>query len=530
MQKLLKPGKNVLLAEVVNEGGPAGFVLKLALTMPTRRRATSSPMTPGRRPRKKDADTWVAARKIAKLGDAPWNDVFTRPSAVRYAVQRLSRAAGLPGRAAVHRAERQARLVGQHHLRQQGPAHRQRPGEARACAGSRRRRSAATEPTKVEHLDVKITAAQGLLFAFDSLYVSVNGGPGSGLYRVRDTNGDDQFDEVDEAAVDRAAAASTARTLCGCRPTASRSSSSPATTRTCRRSSTPAACRRTGAKTCCCRASGTPTAMPAASLAPGGWIANTDPDGKNWEIVSVGYRNAYDMALNADGELFAYDADMEWDMGMPWYRPTRVVHATSGSEFGWRSGTGKWPTYYVDSLPPMVDIGPGSPVGVAFGYGTKFPAKYQKALFCCDWTFGTIYALHLEPDGSTYKAAKEEFLSRTPLPLTDVRRRARRSAVLHHRRPRHPVGAVPRHLRRQGIDRRRWISRSAAAPSCGRCGTSSKRITRPAAEPGEGGRVHLSAPGARRPLHSLCRPRGAGAPEPASSGKTASWPRRTPRR
>src|SRR6185437_11854451 len=35
------------------------------------------------------------------------------------------------------------------------------------------------EPTRVERLDVKITGAQGLLYAFDSLYVSVNGGPGS---------------------------------------------------------------------------------------------------------------------------------------------------------------------------------------------------------------------------------------------------------------------------------------------------------------------------------------------------------------
>ncbi|MFM8274954.1 MAG: c-type cytochrome, partial [Gemmata sp.] len=135
---------------------------------------------------------------------------------------------------------------------------------------------------------------------------------------------------------------------------------------------------------------------------------------------TAGYRNPYDFAFNADGEMFVYDADMEWDMGMPWYRPTRVNHATSGSELGWRSGTGKWPAYYVDSLPAMTDIGPGSPVGVEFGYGAKFPAKYQKALFICDWTFGTMYAIHTEPNGATYTGTKEEFLSRTPLPLTDV--------------------------------------------------------------------------------------------------------------
>ena len=51
------------------------------------------------------------------------------------------------------------------------------------------------EPTKVERLDLRITSAQGILYAFDSLYLSVNGGPGSGLYRARDTNGDDQYDE-----------------------------------------------------------------------------------------------------------------------------------------------------------------------------------------------------------------------------------------------------------------------------------------------------------------------------------------------
>ena len=93
--------------------------------------------------------------------------------------------------------------------------------------------------------------------------------------------------------------------------------------------------------------------------------------------------------------MFIYDSDMEWDLGMPWYRPTRVNHATSGSEFGWRTGTGKWPAYYADSLPAMVDIGLGSPTGVEFGYGAKFPAKYQKALYICDWTYGTMYAVHL---------------------------------------------------------------------------------------------------------------------------------------
>ncbi len=55
--------------------------------------------------------------------------------------------------------------------------------------------------------------------------------------------------------------------------------------------------------------------------APGGYVCRVDPDGKNWELVSMGYRNAYDLAFNRSGDLFTFDSDMEWDMNTPWYRP-----------------------------------------------------------------------------------------------------------------------------------------------------------------------------------------------------------------
>lgn len=155
-------------------------------------------------------------------------------------------------------------------------------------------------------------------------------------------------------------------------------------------------------------------------LAPGGFIASCDPDGANLEIVSGGYRNIYDFAFDGNGEIFTYDSDMEWDMGMPWYRPTRIIHATSGSEFGWRSGSGKWPDYYPDSLPATVNVGPGSPTGIVFGAGAKFPAKYQRAMFAMDWSFGTLYAVHLQPQGASYRAEKEVFLSGNALPLADL--------------------------------------------------------------------------------------------------------------
>jgi putative heme-binding domain-containing protein len=154
--------------------------------------------------------------------------------------------------------------------------------------------------------------------------------------------------------------------------------------------------------------------------APAGCIYRVDPDGKNWELWSMGYRNQFDAAFNRHGDLFTYDSDMEWDMNMPWYRPTRVCLVTSGSDFGFRNGSSNSPPRYVDTLPAIFNVGPGSPTGVTFGYGAKFPAKYQEALFLCDWSYGKLYAMHLTPDGSAYSGELEEFLSGTPLPLTDI--------------------------------------------------------------------------------------------------------------
>ncbi len=299
-----------------------------------------------------------------------------------------------------------------------------------------------SEPTKVERLKVDIPAAQGMLFAFDSLYVTHNGGK-SALYRLRDTDGDDQFDKVERIkelqgsgdhgphALRVSPDGKQLYLLAGNHtlPPIKIKADPPQRmggVRTAQRHATLPA----GSKSRLSPNWDEDLLLPrqwdagghaVGILAPGGWIAATDPDGKEWEVLTVGFRNAYDMDLNADGEVFTYDADMEWDFGSPWYRPTRILHATSGGEFGWRSGSGKWPAWRVDSLPEALNMGPGSPVGVEFGYGSKFPASYQKALFCQDWSYGTIYAVHLTPDGASYtKATREEFLSRSPLPLTDA--------------------------------------------------------------------------------------------------------------
>jgi len=55
------------------------------------------------------------------------------------------------------------------------------------------------------------------------------------------------------------------------------------------------------------------------------------------------------------------------------------------------------PPRYLDTLPAVYNVGPGSPTGMTFGYGAPLPAKYRSRCSCADWSYGKLYALHLTP-------------------------------------------------------------------------------------------------------------------------------------
>jgi len=151
-----------------------------------------------------------------------------------------------------------------------------------------------------------------------------------------------------------------------------------------------------------------------------GYIARVDPEGNAWEVVAGGFRNQVDVAFNQDGEMFTWDADMEWDLGLPWYRPTRLSHVVSGGEYGWRWGTGKWPDWYPDSLPATLDTGLGSPTGMVFGHQGNWPREYRSALYMADWQFGRILMVATKPRGASYEASARWFLEGGPLNVCDL--------------------------------------------------------------------------------------------------------------
>ncbi|MEE2639000.1 MAG: c-type cytochrome [Planctomycetota bacterium] len=151
-----------------------------------------------------------------------------------------------------------------------------------------------------------------------------------------------------------------------------------------------------------------------------GFLLRMDRNGGQREVIAGGFRNQVDMAFGPHGEMFTFDADMEWDIGTPWYRPIRINHVVSGGEYGWRWGSGKWPAYYPDSLPSNLDVGMGSPTGVVFGTGSEFPERYQKALFLADWQNGRIFAAHRKSQGGSYVFELESFLNGAPLNVCDM--------------------------------------------------------------------------------------------------------------
>lgn len=283
------------------------------------------------------------------------------------------------------------------------------------------------EKADVHKVPVNIRAINGMIWAFDALYAGVNDYEGkvqSGLYKISDSNNDDNLDKVELLrAMDSKGDHGTHKIL----PTPDGKALFLITGNNAILPEGPYA--------------GTPDSSPVPKIwgddhllprmpdgrghnrhvmAPGGIIYRISPDGKDMEIFASGFRNIYGGDLNRDGELFTYDADMEYDFNTPWYRPTRINHVVSGGEYGWRNGAGKYPEFYTDNLPATLNIGPGSPTGTLFGYGAKFPAKYQDAFFALDWSWGKIYAVHLTPHGASYTATKEEFVTGGPLPVTDA--------------------------------------------------------------------------------------------------------------
>ncbi len=149
----------------------------------------------------------------------------------------------------------------------------------------------------------------------------------------------------------------------------------------------------------------------------GGAILRCRPDGRDLHVFSTGLRNIYDIALDAELNVFTRDNENDGGTYM-----IRVCHSFFGADHG-------YPYHYEErkdeAMPPIGDFGLGSSAGGVCYLETQFPPEYRGNLFFCEWGKSVVrYELHRA--GSGFAPVKElEFAagdSKDPYPFkpTDI--------------------------------------------------------------------------------------------------------------
>ena len=210
----LVKGKNVIAIEGANEGGVAGIVLKLDVTQygkggqPAKLKALativsdvaswkfSEEKVPDWEAIDFDDSAWKKPVKVGTLGGGPWNLPGLRsPTPV---VQLNSADISAPEGFVVEPVYTVPKEQGSWVSMATDPQGRIYASD-QGGAGLYRMTVQKNAPVIVEKVSVnelsKLSGAQGLLWAFDSLWFHRNGGH---LYRLTDSNGDDQLDSMTE--------------------------------------------------------------------------------------------------------------------------------------------------------------------------------------------------------------------------------------------------------------------------------------------------------------------------------------------
>ncbi|MEO8562490.1 MAG: HEAT repeat domain-containing protein [bacterium] len=135
----------------------------------------------------------------------------------------------------------------------------------------------------------------------------------------------------------------------------------------------------------------------------GGAVVRVRPDGTNLEIVTVGTRNIYDVALDPFARVFSRDNTNDgdgWD--------TRLHYLAPGANMGYPS---LYQNFASEHFPTLHDYGAGSGVGGLWLQDPAWPAGFNNTLFTGDWTTQRIYRHALTPKGAIYDITQDEFIS-----------------------------------------------------------------------------------------------------------------------
>lgn len=139
----------------------------------------------------------------------------------------------------------------------------------------------------------------------------------------------------------------------------------------------------------------------------GGGIVRVRPDGTDLEVVVVGTRNTYDLAIDPFMNLFTCDNTNdgdEWNL--------RLSHMIATGHYGYPS---LYKQFSREIMPTMADYGGGSPTGAIFLDEPDFSEDFGWGLYTCQWGWNNVTRHPLQPSGATFKPGKETFV-RVPRP------------------------------------------------------------------------------------------------------------------
>ena len=153
-----------------------------------------------------------------------------------------------------------------------------------------------------------------------------------------------------------------------------------------------------------------------------GMVFRCKPDGGDFEVLGHNFRNNYELAVDAFGDLWQSDND---DDG---HRSTRINFVMEYGNFGYKdeiSGAG-WQTYRTNLepespqrhwhlndpgvVPNLLQTGAGSPAGICVYEGGLLPERYRGSLLHCDAGQNLVRAYHLRSAGAGYSAESENLL------------------------------------------------------------------------------------------------------------------------
>jgi len=154
-------------------------------------------------------------------------------------------------------------------------------------------------------------------------------------------------------------------------------------------------------------------------------ILRFKPDGSELSVYASGLRNPYDLAFNAEGDLFATDNGRD-DLGddLP---PEELNHIRAGLNYGWPDcweGNNADPICGDEVAPVAIFEAHSSANGLTFYEGENFPAGYHGDAFVA--IFGSyilpqiergVARVKLTKQGETYVGQSEWFLKIDGRPL-----------------------------------------------------------------------------------------------------------------